>query len=77
MKDHIEIEIVSRVIDEIVKKRKELNLPHQRLADAACLDRSTISLIENKKRIPSLVTILKMCKDVNLSLADILKKHES
>jgi len=77
MRDQTEAEIVSKVVDEITAKRKEIGMSHQRLADGAHLDRSTISLIESKKRIPSLLTILKICSVIKLSLADILKKYES
>jgi len=76
MKEHAETEIVSKVIDDIVKRRKELGLSHQRLAEGAHLNRSAISLIESKKRTPSLLTVLKICGVLDLSLADILKKHE-
>ena len=78
MRDHTETEaeIVSKVIDEITKKRKELGLSHQRLAEGAHLDRSTISLIESKKRIPSLLTTLRICGVMKLSLADLLKKYK-
>ncbi len=77
MRDHTEAEIVSEVIDAIAQKRKELGLSHQRLAESAQLDRSAISLIESKKRIPSLFTVLKICSVLKLSLADLLKKYES
>jgi DNA-binding XRE family transcriptional regulator len=79
MKDYTgtEAEIVSKVIDEIIKTRKELGLSHQNLADGARLDRSTISLIENKKRVPSLLTTLRICSVMRLSLADLLKKYKS
>lgn len=60
---------------KIAARRKELGISHQRLADNARLDRSTISLIENEKRIPSLFTILKICSVLRLSLADLLKQY--
>lgn len=72
-----EAEIVSKVIDEITKRRKELKLSHQRLANDAHLNRSAISLIESKKRVPSLLTILRICSVMQISLADLLKKYEN
>lgn len=72
-----EAEIISKIIDDIANKRKELGLSHQNVADGANLNRSAISLIENKKRIPSLHTILKICNVIKISLADLLKKYEN
>lgn len=76
MKDQALLDTVSKVIDDMAHKRKELGLSHQRLADSANIDRSAISLIESKKRIPSLLTVLKLCNALDMSLADLLKKHE-
>ncbi len=75
-KYHIEANIVSKLADEIVKKRKEIGLSHQKLADEAELNRSTISLIESKKCIPSIFTILKICKVLEISLTDLLYKEK-
>ena len=69
--------IAEKIIDAITEKRKELGLSHQRLADDAGLNRSAISLIESKKRVPSLLTVLKICNAMKISLADLLKKYES
>jgi len=68
--------MVGDIIDEIAKKRKEAGLSHQKLAELAQVDRSTISLIEAKKRNPSFLIILKLCKALDISLAKILKKYE-
>ncbi len=76
MTDHIEADIVSKVIDDLVQRRKALGLSHQALAERAHLNRSAISLIESKKRVPSLLTILKICSALKLSLADLIKKYE-
>jgi transcriptional regulator with XRE-family HTH domain len=76
MKDTIAPQIVENIIDEIAKKRKETGLSHQKLAELAQIDRSTISLIENKKRNPSFLIILKLCRALDISLAKILKKYE-
>ncbi len=75
--NNIEIAIISKVIDELAKRRIDLGLSHQRLADGAHLDRSAISLIESKKRIPSLLTALKICNVLKISLADLLKQYEA
>lgn len=76
MKDTIAPQIVENIIDEIAKKRRDVGLSHQKLADLAQIDRSTISLIENKKRNPSFLIILKLCRALDISLAKILKRYE-
>ncbi len=76
MKDNIEIQIVFYVLDEIAKRRKELGMSHRSLAERTRIDRSTISLIENKKRNPSLFIILKICKALGISLAKTLRQYE-
>lgn len=76
MKDTIAPQIVENIIDEIAKKRKDVGLSHQKLAELAQIDRSTISLIENKKRNPSFLIILKLCRALDISLAKILRKYE-
>lgn len=76
MKDTIAPQIVEDIIDEIAKKRKAVGLSHQKLAELAQIDRSTVSLIENKKRNPSFLIILKLCRALDISLAKILKRYE-
>jgi transcriptional regulator with XRE-family HTH domain len=65
--------LVSRITDEIYRKRKEMGLSHQKLGDEAEIDRSTISLIESKKCIPSIFTLLKICKALGISLEELLR----
>lgn len=76
MRDSIEIAIISKVIDDLTKKRKDLRLSHQHLAERANLNRSAISLIETKKRIPTLLTALKISRALQLNLSDLLKQYE-
>lgn len=71
-----ELDTISTIIDALIKRRKDCGLSHQKLAEKAQLNRSAISLIESKKRIPSLLTILKICHAVDISLADLLKQYE-
>lgn len=70
------LEIIYKIIDEIVKRRKQLRISHEKLASEVGLDRSTISLIESKKRIPSILNIYKICKALGLSLG-VLIQNES
>jgi DNA-binding XRE family transcriptional regulator len=56
-----EEKIVFKLIAEIEKCRKKKGLSHDKLAKMAGLHRSTVSLIESKKRIPTILTCLKLC----------------
>ncbi|MBP9829761.1 MAG: helix-turn-helix transcriptional regulator [Proteobacteria bacterium] len=76
MKDLTEPQIVDFVLDAITARRKELGLSIVKLADRSRIHYSTISLLEHKKRNPSFLVILKLCKALDLSLLDLLKKGE-
>lgn len=68
MRDKAVEKAVSRLIDEFVRVRMERQISHEALAKAAGVHRSTISLIESKKRIPTILTCLKISKALGLSL---------
>ena len=76
MAQDINLNIVYKIIDEIVAKRKELGISHEKLAASIGLSRSAISLIESKKRIPSILNILKICKALDISLGKLVLRHE-
>ena len=76
MSHDAQLHITHAIIDEVFAKRKELGLSHEKLAVAAGLHRSAISLIERKQRIPSLLTILKICKALEVSLGKVVAKFE-
>lgn len=65
------------VVEYLTKKRKELGLSHDVLSYYAGVSRGAISLIESKKRTPSLITVLKICKALGISLSTILAELES
>ena len=71
-----DLEIVSKIIDEFIDVRKELGVSHQTLADRCKLHRSAISLIERKKRIPSLLSILRIYKALGISLGSTILSSE-
>ena len=55
------------------KKRKEKGLTQQQLADGAEIDRSKISDMENGKEDFQFSTLLKLCKALGVSVAEIFK----
>lgn len=68
--------ITSQLIDQLAEARKQQGLSHEKLAQMAKVDRSTISLIENKKRIPTILTCVKISEALGISLGEILVSLE-
>lgn len=76
MPSKLELEIINKVIDEVRLKRRILGISHDKIAKATGLNRSAISLIESRQRIPSLLNAYIICKALDISLADIISKVE-
>lgn len=62
----------SKLLDKFQEIRKERELSHEKLAEIAGVHRSTISLIESKKRIPTISTCIKISKALGVSLGELL-----
>ena len=77
MRDKAAERAVSRLIDEFIKLRKEQSLSHETIAQKTGLNRSAISLIESKKRTPTILTCLKIAKALDVSLASLIRKIET
>ncbi len=77
MKDKFAEKAVGRLVDELTAARKEQGLSHERLAQKTGLNRSAISLIESKKRIPTILTCFKLAHALEISLAVLIKKIEN
>ena len=60
----------------ITERRKALGISHETLGKMTGLHRSTVSLIESKKRIPTILTLFMICKALDISLGDIIKECE-
>lgn len=56
------------------EKRRELGLTQEKLGFACDLDRTYISDIEGGKRNPSLVNILRLCKVLGVSAAELFSR---
>ena len=65
---------VSKLLDELQKLRKAKGLSHEKLAQQTGINRSTISLLENKKRVPTILTCLRLCQALGVRLEDLLRK---
>ena len=70
---------LEQIVDDVVAKLKEIrleqNISHEKLAEKTKLNRSTISLIESRKRQPTLLTCLKIADALDVDLADIIKNR--
>ena len=64
---------IDAIIDQLKQIRIEQNLSHEKLAEKTRLHRSTISLIESRKRQPTLLTCIKIAEALDVDLADIMK----
>jgi len=66
---------INWVIDQLIMRRKELGISHEKLALKVKLSRSAIGLIESKKRNPTLLTVLKICDALGISLGEMLLRY--
>jgi len=76
MRDKAAEKAVSRLVDELIRLRKESGMSHDMLAAAAGVHRSTISLIESKKRIPTILTCWRIAAALKAQLSSIVKRAE-
>ena len=74
MKNRDAEKIVFKLLSEFERIRREKDLSHEKLAELAGVNRSTISLLESKKRIPTILTCLKIADALGVSLSDLIKK---
>ena len=65
--------IVSGLMSEFKRIRKEKNLSNEKLANLAGLHRTTIGLLESEKRVPTILTCLKISLALEVALSDLIK----
>jgi len=64
---------IEEAFGQIIKSfRKKNNYSQEKLSEISSLDRSFISLLENGKKQPSLVTIFQLAKSFNTTPSKIL-----
>lgn len=64
---------VDAIIARLKEIRLEQNLSHEKLAEKTGLHRSTISLIESRKRQPTLLSCIKIADALDVKLDEIIK----
>ena len=67
------IEIFGKVLREL---REANNISQEKLAEYCELDRTYISLLERGLRQPTITTIFKLAKALNIAASDLIKKVE-
>lgn len=68
------IEIFGKVLREL---REKNNISQEKLAEYCDLDRTYISLLERGLRQPTITTIFKLAKALNLSPSALIEKVEN
>ncbi len=66
--------VIDKVIAALVSERKKRGLSHEKVADMAGIHRTTIGLIEARKREPTLLTLLRMAAALECDLGKIISK---
>jgi transcriptional regulator with XRE-family HTH domain len=70
-------QMVSRLITQLKTQRKKEGLSYEQLAERAGIHRTTISLIEREKQIPTILTCKKLANALEISLTELVKKSEN
>lgn len=76
MKDQSSEKMVGRLVDLFIELRKSQGLSHEKLALKTGMTRPAISLIESKKRIPTILTCFRIAQALGVSLGALVKKAE-
>ena len=63
-----EVEAISQIVGTMIERRHELNLSQKDLATRCNLSYSAVARIESGKRSPNLSTLLKLFKELGLTL---------
>jgi len=66
-------EVCSRVAQTLHRERIAQNLSITRLAEGAALSRQGVSYIEKGMRVPSLDTLLRIARVLDVDLAEIIR----
>lgn len=67
------IKMTAKLVSDIIKKRKELELTQSEVAEKAGLTQSQVARLENSSQIPRLDTLIKVAISLglNISLSNI------
>ncbi len=65
--------LLEKLAKKIKKRRTELNISQEKLAEICGFDRTYISLLERAKRNPSFLNLQKLSIGLEIELSDLLK----
>lgn len=66
--------VIDKVVEELVSERKKRGLSHEKVAEMSEVHRSTVSLIEARKREATLLTLLKIADALECDLGKLITK---
>ena len=67
-KDINEVEAISQIVGAMIERRHDLNLSQRDLANLCGIPHSSVARIESGKSTPNLSTLLKIFRELGLSL---------
>ena len=70
-KDIDEVEAISQIVGTMIERRHDLNLSQRDLANLCGIPHSSVARIESGKTAPNISTLLKIFKELGLSLMAI------
>lgn len=65
---------LDHIVSELVKARKEKGISHEKLTELSGLSRTAISYIEARKSTPSVISLMKLCKALDVKLSELLSE---
>ncbi len=68
--------ITKDIVKQLTDHREAQGLSYGQLAERTGLNRRSISLIEHGERTPTILTCLRLCQALDVSLADVIRRAE-
>ena len=75
--ENYEQELLNQLAIKIRKRRNELNISQEKLAQKCDFDRTYISLLERAKRNPSYLSLIKLCVGLEIELNELLQGKDN
>jgi len=72
-----EQELLIQLAKKIKTQRNKLNISQEKLAQKCNFDRTYISLLERAKRNLSYLSLVKLCRGLEIELIELLKEEAS
>ncbi len=76
MRNKFPEKLAKEVVALLTEQRRKKQLSYSDLAEGSGISCNAISLIEKGQRNPTLLSCLKLCQAMNISLADVIRRAE-